>query len=163
MSGVNKVILVGRLGQDPELRYAKSGQPVCNLSIATSEMWNDKDGNRQERTEWHRIVVWGHQAEACGKYLAKGREVYVEGRIQSGKYTDRDGNERKTFEIVAQQVNFLGSRNDGGGGSRAQHSTESTQGGGWGGGSTSGRAQHSTDGGWSGKQGGGVDDDPIPF
>ncbi len=116
MAGVNKVILVGRLGKDPEVRYTPSGQPVANFSIATSENWNDKEGQRQERTEWHRIVVWGKVAELCGQYLAKGREVYLEGRLQTREWNDRDNNKRYTTEIIANQVTFLGSRGDAPGG-----------------------------------------------
>jgi len=116
MSSVNKVILLGRLGADPEIRYTQSGQPVGSLRIATSENWNDREGNRQERTEWHNITVWGKQAEICGQYLAKGRQVYIEGRLQSREYTDRDGNNRKAWDVVANQVVFIGGRDGGGGG-----------------------------------------------
>src|SRR5947207_4433721 len=99
--GVNKVILVGHLGADPDMRYTPSGQGVCELRLATSESWNDKNGQRQERTEWHRIVVWGKRAEVCSKYLAKGRQVFVEGRIQTRTYDDKDGNKRYITEIIA--------------------------------------------------------------
>jgi single-strand DNA-binding protein len=116
MAGLNKVILIGRLGQDPVLRYTPSGNAVANFSIATSENWNDKEGQRQERTEWHRLVVWGKVAELCGQYLAKGREVCVEGKLQTREWSDRDSNKRTTTEVVATQVTFLGSRNDNGGG-----------------------------------------------
>lgn len=112
MAGVNKVILVGNLGQDPEVRYSASGSPVANFSIATSESWNDKNGQRQERTEWHRIVAWGKLAELCGEYLAKGRQVYVEGKLQTRNWEDRDGNKRYTTEIIANQVTFLGGRGE---------------------------------------------------
>ena len=116
--GVNKVIIVGNLGADPELRYTQSGTAVANLRLATNERWSDKDGNQQERTEWHRVVVWGRQAENCEKYLAKGRQVYVEGRLQTRDWEDRDGNKRYTTEIVAQNVQFLsgGAGGAGGGG-----------------------------------------------
>jgi single-strand DNA-binding protein len=110
--GVNKVILVGHLGADPDMRYTPSGQGVCEMRIATSESWNDKNGQRQERTEWHRIVVWGKRAEVCSKYLSKGRQVYVEGRIQTRSWDDKEGNKRYMTEIIAQDVQFLG----GGGG-----------------------------------------------
>ena len=113
--GVNKVILVGNLGADPDMRYTPSGQGVCELRIATSESWNDKNGQRQERTEWHRVVVWGKRAEVCSKYLSKGRQVYVEGRIQTRTYDDKDGNKRYTTEIKADRVTLLGG---GGGGGR---------------------------------------------
>lgn len=110
---VNKAILVGRLGRDPEMRYTPGGQPVCNFSIATDAVWKDRDGNKQKRTEWHRIVVWGPQAEVCSKYLAKGREVYVEGEIQTRSY-EKEGQKHYSTEIRAQQVQFLGGRDGGG-------------------------------------------------
>ena len=111
--GVNKVILVGHLGADPDMRYTPSGQGVCELRLATSESWNDKNGQRQERTEWHRIVVWGKRAEVCSKYLSKGRQVFVEGRIQTRTYDDKDGNKRYITEIIANDVQFLDSRSSG--------------------------------------------------
>jgi single-strand DNA-binding protein len=111
---VNKVILVGNLGKDPEVRYTQTGSAVANFSIATSEQWNDRDGKKQERTEWHNIVVWGKSAEHCGQYLSKGRQVFVEGSIRTRSYDDKSGNKRYITEIVAQRVQFLG----GGGGSR---------------------------------------------
>jgi|AMFO01.1.fsa_nt_gi single-strand DNA-binding protein len=107
---VNKVILVGNLGRDPELRTTPNGNSVVTFTLATNERWTDRDGQRQERTEWHRIVVWGRQAETLNEYLRKGRQVYVEGRIQTRKWKDRDGNDRQTTEIVAQRVVLLGSR-----------------------------------------------------
>ena len=116
---VNKVILIGRLGADPEVRYTPSGMPVANFRIATSENWNDKQGQKQERTEWHRIVVWGKLAELCGQYLAKGRQVYHEGRLQTRQWDDRDGNKKFTTEVVAREVTFLGGRAEGGEGKRA--------------------------------------------
>ena len=109
---VNKVTLVGRLGADPEVRYNASGTAVGNFSLATSEVWNDKEGQRQERTEWHRIVVWGKLAEIVGEYLGKGRQVYVEGRLQTRKWEDRENVTRYTTEIVAREVVFLGGRGD---------------------------------------------------
>lgn len=108
MSGVNKVILVGRLGQDPEVKTISSGQQVATINIATSENWVGKDGQRQEKTEWHRVVAWGKLADLCGKYLAKGRQVYVEGRLQTRQWEDQQGNKRYTTEIVANTVQFLG-------------------------------------------------------
>lgn len=108
MSSVNKVILVGRLGADPEQRYTPSGAAACNFTMATSEKWKGKDGQANERTEWHRIQVWGKLAEICAKYLAKGSQAYVEGRLQTRSWDDKDGNKRYTTEIVAQQVVFLG-------------------------------------------------------
>ena len=131
---VNKVILVGNLGKDPELRYTPSGAAVATFSLATTERFKDRDGNRQEKTEWHNIVVWRQLAEICGKYLHKGKQVYIEGKIQTRSYDDRDGNKRYITEIVADQLQMLGSRDDqsGGGYSGGQ------QGGGQGGGSRGG-------------------------
>ena len=105
---VNKVILIGNLGKDPEVRFTQTGSAVANFSIATSEQWNDRDGKRQERTEWHNIVVWGKQAETCGQYLAKGRQVYVEGSIRTRSYDDKTGTKRYITEVVAQRIRFLG-------------------------------------------------------
>ncbi len=115
MAGVNKAILVGNLGRDPELRTTPNGQSVVNFTLATSETWTDKSGERVERTEWHRIVVWGKQAEMCNQYLSKGRTVYIEGRIQTREWEDKDGNKRYTTEINANTVNFIGPRPSGGG------------------------------------------------
>ena len=115
MASVNKVILVGNLGRDPELRYIQSGQAVANFTLATNDRWRDKEGNNQERTEWHRIVVWGKSAENCAQYLQKGRSVYVEGRLQTREWEDKDGNKRQTTEVVAQAVQFLGGRGGAGG------------------------------------------------
>lgn len=105
---VNKVILLGRLGQDPELKYTPGGTPVCNFSLATSEAWTDKGGQKQEKTEWHRIVVWGKLAELCNQYLSKGRQAFVEGRLQTRAWDDKDGNKRYTTEILANTVQFIG-------------------------------------------------------
>ncbi len=113
MASVNKVILVGNLGRDPELRYTQGGQGVCNFTLATNEQWKDRDGNPQERVEWHRIVVWGKVGENCAQYLQKGRSVYVEGRLQTREWEDKDGKKRQTTEIVAQTVQFLGGRGEG--------------------------------------------------
>ena len=117
---VNKVILVGRLGRDPETRYTGAGQAVCNFSIATDETFKDRSGERQKRTEWHKIVVWGKQAEIAQQYLKKGSQIYLEGRIQSREWTDKEGQKRTSFEIVASNFRMLGSRSDsmGGGGAR---------------------------------------------
>jgi single-strand DNA-binding protein len=109
MSGVNKVILVGRLGADPELKKIGNDQSVAKLSVATSENWVGKDGQKQERTEWHRVTVWGRQAENCAKHLAKGRQVYVEGRLQTRSWEDQQGQKKYSTEIVASTVQFLGS------------------------------------------------------
>lgn len=109
--GVNKVILVGHLGRDPEVRYAPNGQAVANVTLATSESWKDKNtGDRQERTEWHRVVFFGRLAEIAGEYLKKGAQVYVEGRLQTRKWQDKDGMDRYTTEIVANDMQMLGSR-----------------------------------------------------
>jgi single-strand DNA-binding protein len=117
MAGVNKVILIGNLGRDPELRYTQSGQPVANFSLATSEQFGKKDGTRDERTEWHRIVAWGRTAELCAQYLSKGRTVYIEGRLQTREWENREGQKQRTTEVVAQTVQFLGGpRGSGGGG-----------------------------------------------
>ncbi len=107
MGSLNKVMIIGNLGRDPEVRYTASGQAVASLNVATHERWSDKDGNPQERTEWHRVTVWGRQGENCGKYLTKGRSVYVEGRLQTRQWEDKEGATRYTTEIVANQVVFL--------------------------------------------------------
>jgi len=109
---VNRVFLIGRLGRDPEVRHTASGSAVANFSIATDERWTDAEGNRQTRTEWHNIVVWRKLAEICGQYLRKGRLVFIEGRIQTREWDDRDGNKRRTTEIVASNMQMLGGRGD---------------------------------------------------
>ncbi len=114
MSSLNKVMLIGRLGKDPEIRYTTDGTPVANFSLATGESFVDKSGTRQERTEWHNIVAWRRLAELSKNYLSKGRQVYVEGRLATREWTDRDGNKRRTTEIVATQMVLLGSRAEGG-------------------------------------------------
>ena len=161
MAGVNKAILVGNLGRDPELRTTPNGQSVVNFTLATSETWNDKSGERQERTEWHRIVVWGKTAEMCNQYRSKGRTVYIEGRIQTREWEDKDGAKRYTTEVNASTVNFIGPRQDGAGGG----------GGGAGGGGGNyggGGGAPSGGGGAPSGGGGGMDssppmDDDIPF
>jgi single-strand DNA-binding protein len=110
---VNKVILVGRLGRDPETRYTGGGQAVANFSIATDETYKDKNGERQKRTEWHKIVVWGEQAEIAQQYLKKGSLIFIEGRIQSREWQDKEGQKRTSFEIVATNFRMLGGRADG--------------------------------------------------
>ncbi len=115
MAGINKVLLIGRLGRDPEVRYTPSGVAVANFSIATSEEWTDKNsGEKQERTEWHRIVAWRRLGEICGEYLHKGSQVYIEGRLQTKSWEDRDGNKRYTTEVLAQNMQMLGSAGKGG-------------------------------------------------
>ena len=166
MAGVNKAILVGNLGRDPELRYTQNGQAVVNFTLATSETWNDKSGERVERTEWHRIVVWGKTGEMCAQYLSKGRTVYVEGRIQTREWEDKEGNKRYTTEINANTVNFIGPR---GSGESSGAGGMSGGGGGGGGGDFSGGGGGATGG--SPRSGGGNSsppdagppDDDIPF
>lgn len=109
---VNKVILVGRLGRDPETRYTSGGQAVANFSVATDESFKDRNGERQKRTEWHKIVVWGKQAEIAQQYLKKGSLLYIEGRIQSREWQDKEGNKRTSFEIVANSFRMLGGRSE---------------------------------------------------
>jgi single-strand DNA-binding protein len=160
MASVNKVILLGNRGRDPETRYTTGGDAVTNLNIATSEQWKDKNGEKQERTEWHRVVLFGRQAEIAGEYLKKGRSVYIEGRLQTRKYTDKDGVEKYSTEIVADRMQLLGSGRDSSGGD-----AEFSSGGGSGGRREGGAAAAPS----SGKGGGGakksVDDfdDDIPF
>jgi single-strand DNA-binding protein len=113
--GVNKVILIGNLGGDPELRSTPGGTSVASFTLATNESWTDKDGTKQERTEWHRIVVWSRLAEICGQYLRKGSQVYIEGRLQTRSWEDKQGNQRKTTEIVARDMQMLGARSEGNG------------------------------------------------
>ena len=146
MASVNKVILLGNLGRDPETRYTTGGDAVANLSIATSEQWKDKNGEKQERTEWHRVVLFGRQAEIAGEYLKKGRSVYIEGRLQTRKYTDKDGVEKYSTEIVGDRMQLIGGARDsggsggdvefgsGGGGAPAKRETASAAAGGKGGG-----------------------------
>lgn len=110
MAGLNKVTLIGNLGADPELRYTKSGTPVANMRMATTRVYTDSKGDRHEQTTWHRIVAWGKTAELCKQYLSKGRQVFVEGRLQDNQYQDAEGVTHRSYEIVAEQVLFLGSR-----------------------------------------------------
>ena len=126
---VNKVIILGRLGQDPELKYTPGGAAVCNFSLATSENWTDKSGEKQERTEWHRIVVWGKLAELCNQYLSKGRQAFVEGKLQTRSWEDNNGQKRYTTEISATTVQFIGGANASTGGAReeAPHPAQSTE------------------------------------
>jgi len=168
MASVNKVILLGNLGRDPETRYTTGGDAVCNLNIATSEQWKDKSGEKQEKTEWHRVVLFGRQAEIAGEYLKKGRSVYIEGRLQTRKYTDKDGVEKYSTEIVGDRMQLIGGAREGGSGGDTDF-----PGGGPGGGSGGGgapRREGGGGGGGGGKPAGGgakknVDDfdDDIPF
>lgn len=149
--GVNKVILIGNLGKDPEIRYTQSGTAVANFTLATTESWGGKDGQeKQEKTEWHNIVVWARLAEICNQYLSKGRQVYIEGRIQTRKWEDRDGNTRYTTEIVARDMQMLGGRGD----------NDFTGGGGGGGGGEMSDAAPSEP---APGPDAGVSDDDIPF
>ena len=126
MGSVNKVILVGNLGRDAELRYTPGGAAVATLNLATTEVWNDKAGQRQEKTEWHRIVLWGKQAESLQEYLTKGKQIYVEGRLQTRQWDDKDGNKKYTTEIKADRITLLG----GGGGGRSGGVDRAERGGG---------------------------------
>ena len=123
MASVNKAIIIGNLGRDPELRYTPSGQAVASFSIATTSRWKNQSGENQESTEWHNIVLWGRMAELAKEYLAKGRSVYIEGRIQTRSYQDKDGVTKYRTEIVGQQMQFLGSRSDSGGSSQSSDYT----------------------------------------
>ena len=146
---VNKVILIGNLGQDPELRSTGGGQSVASLRIATAEKFKDKDGNWQERTEWHSVVVWGRQAETVQQYCKKGKQLYIEGRLQTRKWQDKDGKDRYSTEVVADTVRFLG----GGGGSGGEEGGGGGYGGGgggYGGGGGGGRREGGVGGGESG-------------
>jgi single-strand DNA-binding protein len=163
---VNKVILVGRLGRDPETRFTGGGQAVANFSVATDETYKDKNGERQKRTEWHKIVVWGKQAEIAQQYLKKGSLIFVEGRIQSREWQDKEGQKRTSFEIVATNFRMLGGRGDGaaagGGASRAAAvggSHDDFEGGGGGGGEDFGGSAHPSGGG-AGPE---ISDEDIPF
>ncbi len=160
MASVNKVILLGNLGRDPETRYTTGGDAVTNLNIATSEQWKDKSGEKQERTEWHRVVLFGRQAEIAGEYLKKGRSVYIEGRLQTRKYTDKDGVEKYSTEIVGDRMQLIGGGRDASGGDAEFSSAP--------GGSAPARREPATASSGGGKGGGAkknVDDfdDDIPF
>jgi single-strand DNA-binding protein len=116
MGSVNKVILVGNLGRDAELRYTPGGAAVATLNLATTEVWNDRNNQRQEKTEWHRVILWGKQAESLQEYLTKGKQIYVEGRLQTRQWDDKDGNKRYTTEIKADRITLLGGGSRGAGG-----------------------------------------------
>ena len=151
MAGINKVILIGNLGRDPELRYTQGGTAVANLAVATTRSYFDKRKNeRVEETEWHRVTVWGQQAEHCERYLSKGRQVYVEGRLKTTNYEDKDGIKRYSTDVVADTVQFLGGRGGGGGGGG-----DYDGGGGGGGGYGGGRGGGGGGGGYGGGRGGG--------
>ena len=186
MSGVNKVILIGNLGRDPELRYTQSGTPVASLNIATTRKWRNKQSNELvEETEWHRVSVFGQSAEHCNNYLSKGRQVYVEGRLRTRSYDDKDGNKRYATDIIADTVQFLGGRDSGGGRGGGGYDDGGGYGGGGGrrgggGGAAGGYNQGGGGGGYGGGGGGGgggapdaydpgdysppgPEDDDIPF
>ena len=150
MGSVNKVILVGNLGRDAELRYTPGGAAVATINMATTEVWNDKAGQKQEKTEWHRVVLWGKTAESLNEYLTKGKQIYVEGRLQTRQWDDKDGNKRYTTEIRGDRVLLLGG--GGGGGGR-----------GAGGGSMSRGGDDISHGGAPGPESEPLTDDDIPF
>ena len=159
MASVNKVILVGNLGRDPETRYMPDGGAITNVSIATTENWKDKNGEKQEKTEWHRVAFFGKLAEIAGEYLKKGSQVYVEGRLQTRKWQDKDGQDKYTTEIVANAMQMLGSRQGMGGGGGDREPPPDREGGG--GSRPAGAAKPA-----AGKAGGGKFDDfedDIPF
>jgi single-strand DNA-binding protein len=168
--GINKVILVGNLGNDPEVRYTTSGTAIASLSIATSESWTDKQsGEKQERTEWHRVKMFGRLAEIAGEYLKKGRQVYIEGSLRTDKYTDKSGVEKYSTDIIASEMQMLGG-NEGGGGGGAQRERPQASGGGQrqGGGNYGASSRGSDDHGSQQRQApapadSGFADDEIPF
>ncbi|HKS95645.1 MAG TPA: single-stranded DNA-binding protein [Terriglobia bacterium] len=114
MSSINKVILIGRLGKDPEVKYTPSGAPVAKFTLATDEVFKDRSGEQQKRTEWHNIVAWNRLAEICGEYLTKGKQIYIEGSIRSRQWEDQSGNKRTSYDIVAREMKMLGSKGDSG-------------------------------------------------
>jgi single-strand DNA-binding protein len=172
---INKVILVGNLGRDPEVRTTTSGQPVANFSVATSRRWKDRDGNRQEQTEWHNVVCFGRQAEIAGQYLTRGRQVYVEGRLQTRSWDDKNSGEKKyRTEVICDNFQMLGSRTDGGGsgsgggnygggGGGSSYGGGGGGGGNYGGGSGGGGGDTGGDSGADSDYGSEPDDDDIPF
>lgn len=168
MSSLNKVMLIGNLGVDPEVRQTANGTQVSELRIATNEVWRDANGTNQTRTEWHRVVVWGRQAENVGRFLKKGSMIYVEGRLQTREWQDKEGQKRYTTEIIASQVTFLDRQGGGGGGGQRGGSSDDFGGGNQGGGGFGGGNQGG--GGFGGgNQGGGgfgdsgFNDSDIPF
>ena len=153
MASVNRVILIGNLGRDPEIRYTQSGEPIANFSLATTEKWTGKDGNKQERTEWHNIVAWGKLGEICGQYLKKGKLVYIEGSIRTDSWDDKESGQKKyRTEIVANTMKMLDRRGDEGGG-----------GGGYDRGSSSSYGQSQSRGGGSSRPAEIEDDEEVPF
>jgi single-strand DNA-binding protein len=157
MGSVNKVILVGNLGRDAELRYTPGGAPVATLNLATTEVWNDKtSGQKQEKTEWHRIVLWGKSAESLSEYLTKGKQIYVEGRLQTRKWQDKDGHDKYTTEIRGDRIVLLGGGGGGGGGMAGAGRTQQR---GSGAGAASGGGEHEP----MGEPISDLTDDDIPF
>ena len=154
MSGVNKVILIGNLGADPEVRFTGSGTAVANFNIATTERFNNREGEKQERTEWHRIVMFGRQAEIAKEYLHKGRQVYIEGRLQTRQWEDQQGQKRYTTEVVCNNMQMIGSRGGGGGGGGGDDFPSQDM--------PSDRAPAAQTSSGS-ASGGGSDDDDLPF
>lgn len=163
MMSVNKVILVGRLGADPEVRQTQSGMSIAKISLATTERKKEDDGNWTEMTEWHRVTAFGRTAETAGQYLTKGRQIYVEGRLRTSKYTDKNGIEKYSTEVICDRLQFLGSKSDGaGGGGNSGGYSSGGNSGGYGGGN-SGGGNSGGYGGGSSSGGGGAADDDIPF
>jgi single-strand DNA-binding protein len=150
--GLNKVMLIGNLGRDPELRYTQGGQPILNMRLATNESFQNRDGERQERTEWHSVILWGKRGEALGKILSKGSQLCVEGRLQTRSWEDKQGQKRYTTEIVATNVILLGGRAGGGGGGGGQSFDDGPP-----------PSDDMMSGGGAGSGGGANDDDDIPF
>ena len=160
MGSVNKVILVGNLGRDAELRYTPGGAPVATLNLATTEVWNDKaSGQKQEKTEWHRIVLWGKSAESLSEYLTKGKQIYVEGRLQTRKWQDKDGHDKYSTEIRSDKIVLLGGGGGGGGGSMAGGGRPQQRSAGAGASSGGGGGDHEP----MGEPIGDLTDDDIPF
>jgi single-strand DNA-binding protein len=157
--GINKVILVGNLGNDPEVRYSQSGSTITSISLATSESWKDKNGEMQERTEWHRVKFFGRLAEIAGEYLKKGRQVYIEGSLRTEKYIDKNGVEKYSTDIIANEMQMLGGAGGGEGGERPQRSAGggARSGGGYGGGDRGGNAPRG-----GAASSGPRNDDPFP-
>ena len=151
--GLNRVILIGNLGQDPEVRYTQGGQAILNMRIATSESWVDREGERKERTEWHTVIMWGKRGEALGKFLTKGSKLCAEGRLQTRSWEDKSGNKRYTTEIVANNIVLLGGRPGGGGGGYDDGPPPPND----------DYAPSGDGGGGGGGGGGGFGDDDIPF
>jgi single-strand DNA-binding protein len=165
MASVNKVILIGNLGADPEMRYMPSGDAIANFRIATTDTWKDKNGEKQEKTEWHRISMFGRQAEVAGEYLKKGSAVYIEGRLQTRKWQNKEGQDQYTTEVVADRMQMLGGRSGGNAFDGGERSSGAPMGSGGGGSRDSGRDAGGGGGAKPARKGGDFDDfeDDIPF